>query len=457
MLSLNSRSPPNGNLSRRECLRAGWLGLGGLGLADLLRGRSLPTPAALRAEAPSCILVWLGGGPSHLDTYDLKPGAPAECRGLYQPIATRVPGLDVCELMPRHTQVADRLTLIRSFSHDFAGHQDGIQHVLTGWPAVLTGGGTTTSVYPEIGTIYKKVRPQGPAGLPSFVAVSHRLGFIGPAYLGMSCEPFVADGNPNDPNFKVQNLGLTAEALARLDDRHTLRQALDTLRRDIDRAGALEAMDSHDREAMRLLTSRETERAFDLGAVEPQERERYGRCRAGQSLLLARRLVEAGVGFVTVELANYAEAGVDGGWDDHAGVCNIFDRMNRRLPVYDQALCALIEDVYDRGLDRRVLVVVMGEFGRTPQLNTKEGKTGREHWPWAMSVVVSGGGMRMGQVIGSTEAKGERPKDRLMRPTDLLATIYRFLGIDPARQFRNHSGRPIAILPEGEPVRELFA
>lgn len=175
-----------------------------------------------------------------------------------------------------------------------------------------------------------------------------------------------------------------------------------------------------------------------------------------QSLLLARRLVEAGARFVTVELSNYAEAGMDGGWDDHAGVCNIYDRMNRRLPVYDQALTALIDDVYERGLDWDVLLVVMGEFGRTPQINVREGKPGREHWPWAMSVLVSGGGMRMGQVIGATDARGERPRARPLRPPDLLATLYHYLGIDPRLEFRDHTGRPRPILTDGEPIRELL-
>lgn len=359
--------------------------------------------------------------------------------------------------MPRHATMADRFTLIRSCSHGFAGHWDGSQHVLTGYPAVLINGGTETSVYPEVGAVVKKVRPQGPAGLPNYVAVSHRLGSVGPAYLGKSSEPFIASGNPNDPGYKVPNLGLESAALQRLQQRRPLRSSFDQIRREIDRTGALDAMNTFDREAVQLLTSDATQRAFDINRSDPRDRDRYGRCMAGQTLFLARRLVEAGVGFVTVELSNYREAGVDGGWDDHAGVCNIFDRMNRRLPVYDQALTTFIEDLYGRGLDQRVLVVVLGEFGRTPRVGEKNGLPGREHYPWAMSILVSGGGMNMGQVIGSTDARGEAPKSRPLRPADLLATIYQFLEINPRQEFQDHSGRPLAILPEGEPIRELFS
>ncbi len=451
-----TRVPLGKPIGRRSFLRAGVLGLAGLGLADFFRREARAERLTGSAERTSCILVWLAGGPSHMDTYDLKPEAPAEYRGLYRPIRTCVPGMEVCELLPRHGQLAHRFTLIRSCSHDFAGHWDGAQHVLTGYPAVLSGGGTQTSVYPEVGTIIKKVRPRGPGGLPDYVAVVNRLENVGPAYLGRSYEPFVARGDPNDPAFQVPNLSLPVEDMSRLAVRRSLRRAFDCMRRDLDSSGVMQAMDSHDREAMHLLTSRETEQAFDLSREDRRVRECYGRCTAGQALVLTRRLVEAGVGFVTVELSGYREFGVDGGWDDHAGVCDIFDRMNRRLPVYDRALTALIEDIYQRGLDRNVMVLVMGEFGRTPQINVRDGKPGREHWPGAMSVLVSGGGMRMGQVIGATDARGERPRNRPLHPPDLLATVYHYLDIDPRLEFRDHGGRPRPILSEGQPIRELL-
>lgn len=451
-MSLRSRQSAPPSVLRRTCLKAGFLGFGGLRLADLLRSRASADNRP--SELPSCLLIWLGGGPSHLDTYDLKPNVPAEYRGPYHPIPTNVPGFDICELMPRHARIADRLALIRSCHHEFNGHWDGNQHMLTGWPAVLTGGGTRTSVYPEIGTVVKKIRPQMPNGMPGYVAIGHRLESVGPAYLGSGYEPFVAAGQPHDPNFRVPNLELTTGAIDRLSDRRTLRAAFDQFRRTADQSSTLTAMDQFDLEALHLLTSTAAQRAFDLHSGDPRERDRYGRTHSGQTLYLARRLLEAGVGFVTVEIARYE--GVDGGWDDHAGSCNIFERMDRRLPVYDQSVTALIEDLYDRGLDRRVLVVIGGEFGRTPQIHVRDNKPGREHHAAAMSLVVSGGGMRMGQVIGSTTARGETPKERPLRPVDLLATIYRFLQIDVRQEFRDYAGRPRPILPEGEPIHELL-
>ena len=309
-----SNAACSGAIGRRDFLRVGYLGLAGLGLSDLLRGHArsvetVPTASAGTAFDPdktgrACILVWLGGGPSHLETYDMKPEAPEEYRGPFRPTRTAVPGMEVCELLPRHAKIADRLTLIRSCSHNFAGHWDGAQHVLTGWPAVLTGGGTVTSVYPEIGCVVKRLRPSGPHGLPNYVGVPYRLGSVGPAYLGASYEPFIVGGDPNQADFRVPNLSVPTDELARLEDRNALRKALDGIRRDLDSSGVMEAMDSYDREALRLVTGREAQRAFDMSQIDPRERDRYGRTQAGQSLLLARRLVEAGVAFVSCEIAS---------------------------------------------------------------------------------------------------------------------------------------------------------
>lgn len=448
----NGKGPDTGYMGKRDFLRAGFLGLAGLGLSDLLRLRARSESAGPERDA-ACILVWLGGGPSHLETYDMKPAAPEEYRSVFRPIHTRVPGLDVCELMPRHAGIAHRLALIRSYSHEFTGHQDGSQHVLTGWPAVLTGGGTTTSVHPEVGAVIKRMRSSGRPGLPAYVAVSHRLGSVGPAYLGQGYEPFVAAGDPNSPTFRVPNIAVSAGEVARLENRRGLLHKFDGMRRDLDASGTMHAMDRFDREAVELLTGDGARRAFDLSRVDPRVRDRYGRSNAGQKLLLARQLVEAGVSFVTAEIASYE--GVDGGWDDHSSGRNIFEAMRWRLPVYDQAVTALVEDIYERGLDRRVLVIVMGEFGRTPRVDVREGRPGRDHWPAAMSVLVFGGGMCVGQVIGATDRRAEQPRERLIRPTDLLATLYRFLGIDPRHEFRDHAGRPLAILPGGEPIAEL--
>ncbi len=218
----------------------------------------------------------------------------------------------------------------------------------------------------------------------------------------------------------------------------------------------MDAMDHHRREAVNLLTGDAARRAFDVGREDLRLRDRYGRTRVGQSLLLARRLAEAGVGLVTVMAGSFDTPNGSSNWDDHAVAWNIFDQMKLRLPVYDQALTALIEDIYDRGLDERVLVVAMGEFGGTPKISQgPNGRPGREHYPGAMSVLVSGGGLKMGQVVGSTDARGERPRERPLRPTDVLATVYAHLGIDSAREFRDFTGRPLPILPDGEPIAEL--
>jgi uncharacterized protein (DUF1501 family) len=457
------RSPCPGPLTRREILRAGVAPLLGLGLADLLRHKA---QAAGGATDTACIFVWLHGGASHLETYDLKPDASDEIRGPYRPIVTKVPGMEICELLPRHANVADKFTIIRSCSHDSTCHDDGAQQMLSGRRSgARPPGSTIPNVYPEIGAIFKRVRPAARRGLPSYVAVPHRQEFAGPGYFGQTYEPFAVQADPNSATFQVPNLSLAAGAGAmdRLQDRMTLLSDFDGVRREIDARGTMRAMDTFHSEAMRLLTGDEAKRAFDLSRVDPRERDRYGRSQFGQSLLLARRLVEAGVGFVHVEGRNFTDVGsMDAGnWDDHAVNAHIFNAMRQRLPWYDQGVAALIEDLYDRGLERRVLLVVTGEFGRTPRISNQIGtaskvmQPGRDHWPSAMSILISGGGLRMGQVIGSTNARGEVPKDRPLHPTDLLATIYRFLGIDTSKEFADHSGRPLAILSGGEAIGEL--
>jgi hypothetical protein len=438
--------------------------LAGLGLGDLLR---------LRAQANSgpgnrtaCIFVWLHGGASHLETYDLKPDAPDEFRGPLRPIPTCVPGIEICELLPRHARLADKFTLIRSCSHDSVCHDDGAQQILTGRrSAARQPGSTIPNKYPDIGAIYKWARPRSPRGLPSYVAVPHRQEFAGPGYLGQSFEPFAVQADPNGAKFEVPNLSLPPDAGVRMHDRLSLLRGFDRLRRELDLHGVMDAMDGYNQEALRLLTGDEARKAFDMNGVDPRERDRYGRSRFGQSLLLARRLVEAGIGFVHVEGRDFSDVapGVDrsGNWDDHAVNNHIFEVMHKRLPWFDAGVAALIEDLHLRGLDERVLLVVTGEFGRTPRINpqpsqfSKAVQPGRDHWPSAMSILVSGGGLNMGQVIGSTTAKGETPKDRPLRPVDLLATVYQFLGIDTQREYLDHTGRPLAILPDGQPIPEL--
>ncbi len=449
-------------LARRDFLRRGLLGIAGLGLGDLLRLRAAAGNASVDT---ACIFVWLHGGASHLETYDLKPDAPSEFAGPFRPIHTRVPGLDVCELLPRHAQVADKFTLIRSCAHDSSCHDDGAQQILTGRRSpARQPGSTIPNQFPELGAIFKWVRRRARGGLPNYVAVPHRQEFAGAGYLGQNYEPFAVQANPNSAAFQVPNLTLAAADAGRLESRMSLLRDFDHTRRELDVRGVMDAMDSYNQEAIRLLTGDEARKAFDLSRVDPRERDRYGRSQFGQSLFLARRLVEAGVGFVHVEGRSFNDVGVTAAgdnWDDHAVNAHIFDAMRQRLPWYDQGVAALIEDIYARGLDRRVLVIVTGEFGRTPRINSQIGtvskimQPGRDHWPGAMSILISGGGLRMGQVIGSTTAKGEYPKDRPLRPVDLLATVYQCLGIDVHREYVDHTGRPLAILPDGQPIAEL--
>ena len=450
-----------GPVSRRSFLQAGSLLLGGLSLGDLFRLRAAAAKQTRRPEPDtSVILIWLQGGPSHMETYDIKPEAPVEYRGEFQPISTAVPGMDICEYLPLHAKVADRFTLIRSISHGFANHAAGAGRFLSGRkPRRLLD---PISQYPTIGPIVAKIRENRHIGLPNYIGNQPRVYGGGTSYLGESCLPFVVGSDPNAANFRVPNISLSPRLANRLDDRLRLLKSVDDFRRDADATGSMQAIDSFNQRALNLLTSNKAREAFDLSKEPPKLRDRYGRHTWGQRALLARRLVEAGCSFVTMQMQNPRTPGATGNWDAHAVNCNIFDDMRGRLPIFDQAVSALIDDVYARGLDKRVMVIVSGEFGRTPRINPQNGtrshvrQPGRDHWPGAMSVLVSGGELKTGQVIGSTTAKGEHAKDRKLSPNDLLATVYRFLGINSGHAFIDHTGRPMPILPYGEPIRELI-
>ena len=445
---------------RRSFLQAGFLALGGLGLGDLFRLRAAAaTPSAGAAADTSVILIWLQGGPSHMETYDLKPDAPADYRGEMQPIQTQVPGMDICELLPLHAKVADKFTIIRSISHGFANHAGGAGRFLSGRNPLRPL--DPISQFPTIPTVVSRVKESAATNVPAYVASANRVYGGGSSYLGESALPFVVGRDPNADNFSVPNLGVSGKLKDRLDDRMTLLHSFDNLQRDVDRSGSLEAMDHFNERAVNLLTSERAKRAFDISLESETTRERYGRHKWGQRALLARRLVEAGVTFVTMQMQNPGVPGGIGNWDIHAVNGHLFDDTRARLPIFDRAIAALIEDLYDRGLDKKVMLVVTGEFGRTPRINPQKGtrsgviQPGRDHWPGAMSVLVSGGGMRMGQVIGSTTSNGAYAKDNKLDPNDLLASIYRFLGIDYTASFPDHAGRPMPILPSGAPISEL--
>jgi hypothetical protein len=462
-----------GPLPRRSLLQAGALGLWGLGMADLLRLQAQGAPAGALDPETSVIFIWLPGGPSHMETYDLKTEAPADYRGEFGPIPTVVPGMDVCEHLPLHARVADRFSLIRSIAHEFADHGGGHKRFLTGRiPATPVD---TVNDSPMVGSIVAKVREQRNIGIPNYVAGTDAgrqdidVFAFGSAYLGPETHPFTVVGDPSAPKFEVQNLSLAREMEGRLDDRVALLSGLDRVRRSADSRGTMQAIDEFNQRALSLLTSDKARKAFDLSQEPAEVRERYGHHPWGYRALMARRLVEAGVSFVTMVMENCIAPGqpmpkeLVYNWDSHAVNCHIFKDALVRLPIYDRTITALIEDLHRRGLDKKVLLVVTGEFGRTPRITPAIGtqtgvmQPGRDHWPQAMSMLVSGGGLRMGQVIGSTNSKGEHPKDRPLTPNDLWATVFRHLGIDYNNTaFPDHRGRPMPILPFGDPIAELL-
>lgn len=448
-----------GPRSRREFLRIGTLALGGITLPQVFARRA----AAGTAHRDTCVIMfWMWGGPSQLETYDLKPNAPSEYRGPFSPIATNVPGLDLCELMPLQARIADKLSIIRSLHHEMSAHNDGSIEVLTGkTPSVPDVTSQARSEHPDFGMVAARMRGPRSDGLPQYVG-AHKAPFMTmPQYLGLASRAFET-GDPSVDKFAPPNLTLLSDTSpARLIDRRSLIAQLDRFRRDLDLQGSLGGVDDFRSAAFDLLVSSSVARAFDLQSEPTPVRERYGRHRWGQSCLLARRLAEAGVAVINIDATATNDKSPHFSWDDHAAAFDLAVANGERLPQMDQALSALITDLFDRGLDRRVLVIACGEFGRTPRLVQApknflgQPSLGRDHWPQAFSALISGGGLRMGQVIGATNSKAEFPTHNPVSPQDLLATVYRHLGIDPQHTFQDFAGRPVSILPFGEPIKGL--
>jgi hypothetical protein len=460
---LHFPSTCSGPLTRRGFMQLGMLGLSGLGLSDFLRLRAEGNAAGRSAPDTAVILVWLPGGLSHIDTYDMKPGAPVEYRGEFRPIKTVVSGLDVCELMPQHAKVADRFSIVRSVSHGYIQHGGGTKQMLMGRPP-LRPEGEGANEFPVIGSVVSKMREGQAAGLPNYVLCTDEGTLTAPhqsAYLGPAHGPFQIGANFLTPEFKIQNLTLARELEGRLDRRLDMMRGFDDMRRELDRTGGMAAMDQFSQMAANMLTSDKARSAFDLAKEPSRIRDLYGRGAWGNRALLARRLVEAGVSFVTMEMTNpwpgkSAPSETHFNWDTHSVNSNHFKDSRWKLPEYDQAVAALVKDLYARGLDRKVMLVVTGEFGRTPFVEyEKPGRPGRGHHCAAMSILLAGGGLRTGVVVGATDAKADHPVDRPLTPADLWATVYSFLGIDTEHTFNDTTGRPIAILPSGEPIREL--
>lgn len=446
-----------GPLNRREFLQAGALGIGGLTLSDLF---ALRATAATESKDTSVILLYLHGGPSQLETYDLKPEAPTEYRSVFGAIPTTVPGMDICELFPLQAKIADKIAVVRSCHHTMSSHSDGGIEVLTGkTPLKPDPTSTSKSDHPDLGSVTSKWRGIADAAIPPYVSIPNNLYMTRPTYLGLHHSGFQA-GDPGGDKY-TPPIGKLATGIdgRGLDDRRGLLSQLDRVRGSLDLQGNMQGTDHFRRMAFDMLTNPNVVRAFDLEKEDAGLRDKYGRNTWGQGCLLARRLAEAGVGVITL-YTNTPKSGQEyTNWDDHisnAGRPGHFARYMRvRLPYLDQSLATLIEDIYARDLDRKIMVVVMGEFGRTPRLSVNSTGTGRNHWPQAYSVLFSGGGLRVGQVVGATNSRAEYPAERPCTPKDVLATIYRHLGINWTDAFTDHTGRPIPILPHGEPIREL--
>jgi hypothetical protein len=433
-------------IDRRDFLRVGALGLGGLTLADVLRLRAQNNSRSPR----SVIMVCLAGGPSHLDMYDMKPAAPADYRGEFRPIKSNVPGLELCEHMPLQARIADKLALVRTVQF-VEPMQHELEEVYTGFPK--------SAKRPSFGAVVSKFRG-GDSKLPSYVSLDYNSGtaaYEAPQYVGAAHRPLQLAGTAG-----VRNLSLTRGVTpARLDDRRGMLEAFDGFRRDLDTQRQGRDMDVFTARAFDLITSPKARDAFDLSREPDRVRERYGSKDdkyiyvgtrpdspwEGQKFLLARRLVEAGVPVVTLRA---------GGWDHHGNVVSsrggtIFVSLRSALPLLDRSIHALVTDLHERGLDKEVLVLVWGEFGRTPKIS----QNGRDHWPETGFALFAGGGLRTGQVVGQTDSRGERPKNRAVGAQNVLGTVYHALGIDPKQKLLDFTGRPVQLLDDGEPIREL--
>jgi hypothetical protein len=443
-------------VSRRSFVQLGMAGMGAIGLPALLRAKEAAAKSGHATKDTSVILLWLDGGPSHHDTYDPKPDAPREYAGIWNPIKTVVPGFDISEMFPLQAKITDKFSVVRSVHHDAGDHFTGGHWMLTGRGGV--SGAMKSGKFPFFGSIATKVTGPRQAGMPSNVAIPYamsigiRPGYFGGNYLGVQHDPFQTQGNPNAAKFSVKNLVLPKTlSVERLEDRRNLQKYFDRLRHNVEQTGTADAMDRFEQRAFEMVTGEKARQAFDIDSEDSKLRDKYGRNTWGQSTLLARRLVEAGTTFVTCHF---------GGWDSH---WNHQATMERHLPKVDQAVSALFTDLDQRGLLDKVLVMVMGEFGRTPKMNNggnggpplSKGTPGRDHWGNALSVLMGGGGIKGGQVVGSTNRLGEVPQDRPLRPGDIHHTIFRILGVDPALHFKNHSGRPIIAIDHGKVIDEL--
>jgi hypothetical protein len=439
-------------ISRRNCLQLGIGSLLGGGLVSALRikGEAAEQGATRPGTATNCILIWMDGGPTHFETFDPKPDAPAEIRGEFNSIPTAVPGVRFSEHLTKLASSLDRWALIRSIRHNQGNHGAGNHYMMTGAPPrIPVGCGAFVSFHPSMGAVASHELGRS-NGLPNYFSMPRMSRSGGPNFLGATHAPFVVPGNPDKPDFQVRDVALPRGlSTGQFQHRSELRKALDQMKRIQNKAAGdpVNALDDYYRQGMDLVTSPEAQQAFDISSESDEVREGYVRNEFGQQCLLARRLVEAGVPFITV---------YDGGWDHHA---DLFGACRTRLPRWDQTVNRLLEDLEDRGLLETTLVIALGEFGRTPKISTLSGQTkpGRDHWSNAMSVLIAGGGTPGGVVIGATDRKGFSAVEHVLSPENFVSTVYSKLGIDPDKVLYTPEGRPVHLVSNPKPIHDLMS
>ncbi|HUG20345.1 MAG TPA: DUF1501 domain-containing protein [Planctomycetaceae bacterium] len=434
-------------ISRRNSLKLGLGGMLGLGFADALRLRSEAAESAGQryAKAKSCILIWLDGGPTHYETFDPKPDAPQEIRGEFHTIPTKVPGAHFSQHLTKLAAISDQFAVIRSICHNQGNHGAGNHYMMTGAPPrIPVGCGAFVSFHPSFGsTVAYERGPQ--RGIPPYFSIPSMTRSGGPSFLGAQYAPFVVPDNPNSSSFRVRDVALPKElAEERFAQRRSLRDSVDRLLRIQEKAAADPSLtlDEYYHQSFDLMSSTEAQKAFDMNQEPDAVRDRYGRNTFGQRALLARRLVEAGVPFITLN---------EGGWDHHT---NLFTSFNKRMPEVDNTVATLIDDLRERGLLDETLVLLLGEFGRTPKINKD---AGRDHWSNAMSVLMAGGGTPGGLVLGATDRKGYSAVDRVLSPENFASTIYTKMGIDPNKMYFTPQGRPTHLVSDKTPIDELLS
>ena len=444
---MNTLNTNCAGIARRDFIQLGVGGVLGLGMSDLIRLRAEAARAVGKAspDQVNCILVWLDGGPTHYEMIDPKPDAPSDVRGKFDPIPTTVPGVQFCETVPRLAKTLDKMAVIRSICHKDPNHGGGNHYMMTGAPTpVPVNCGSSVSFHPSFGSMVSHLRGIND-GLPAYATLPRKSRSAGPHFLGGQHAPFVIDGDPNRKGYRVRDVVLPKSiSEGRANTRFKLRESLDRMLRITDAAAADPSVDfdSFYQQGIDLISSPEAQAAFDVEMEPAEVRDRYGRNDFGQRLLLARRLTGVGVSFVTV---------YNGGWDHHSKIFE--DGFKKKITMVDTGISALINDLYGRGQLDNTLVLMLGEFGRTPKIN-KDG--GRDHWPHAMSVLVAGAGVPPGQIIGSTDVKGYYAAENIYSPEDFACSLYTKMGIDPHKILHTNTGPPLPIVHGGAPIKALF-